>query len=244
MGKHRDRRVMVIVVFFMLLVVMALRWEWSLMREKGQRKLRQAFDLEGTREREEAAEGDGSGGNNNGNGNSGEEAQKAGGKVEATQQTEWGYNLAAGSTEYWSTVEINCKHSEPIYTAADLHAHSTEQSLWLNVRGYVVDVTDFRTSHPGGDAILTGVEIDAADLFENAHQPFVGGMLGNFCIGRMAPDTVFGKKAAGGEEQGQEDKQGKENAEAQKDEASDEDKQGKKEDSAADQKAGNAEHDD
>ena len=100
--------------------------------------------------------------------------------------TEWGYSLL-GDSQFWGKVKINCKNPTGKFVMADLKQHNDAKSLYLSMQGYVFDVTEFSTTHPGGDAILGGAEQDASEIFELHHQEFVGNMLGNFCIGKMYP---------------------------------------------------------
>eukprot|EP01060_Flectonema_neradi_P000070 TRINITY_DN10060_c0_g2_i2.p1 TRINITY_DN10060_c0_g2~~TRINITY_DN10060_c0_g2_i2.p1 ORF type:complete len:276 (+),score=67.60 TRINITY_DN10060_c0_g2_i2:118-945(+) len=107
--------------------------------------------------------------------------------VENGKKTPWGAPLH-GSDSFWSSVEIKCKDDSGHFTMGDIQEHSTSDSLYLTIRGFVLDVTKFLPNHPGGEAILEGAKADASALFESHHQTFVGGMLGNFCIGKLYPE--------------------------------------------------------
>eukprot|EP01059_Diplonema_ambulator_P010656 TRINITY_DN2066_c1_g2_i1.p1 TRINITY_DN2066_c1_g2~~TRINITY_DN2066_c1_g2_i1.p1 ORF type:complete len:163 (+),score=39.73 TRINITY_DN2066_c1_g2_i1:32-490(+) len=102
-----------------------------------------------------------------------------------SDKTPWGYKLQ-GTDEFWATINIDCKGDEK-FSMADIERRSTENDLLLLMRGYVFDVTKFRTAHPGGDAILGGAKQDCSEIFETHHQSFVGNMLSNFCVGKLIP---------------------------------------------------------
>ena len=42
----------------------------------------------------------------------------------------------------------------PEYTIGDIEKHNKRESLWLHYEGYVYDMTDFISKHPGGSVIL------------------------------------------------------------------------------------------
>jgi predicted heme/steroid binding protein len=45
----------------------------------------------------------------------------------------------------------------PDYTLSDVSRHNTRDDAWIALFGYVYDVTDWISVHPGGDAILKGI---------------------------------------------------------------------------------------
>jgi cytochrome b involved in lipid metabolism len=50
-------------------------------------------------------------------------------------------------------------------TTSDLAKHTNESSCWMVINGNVYDVTQYITSHPGGNLILLGCGKDATSLF-------------------------------------------------------------------------------
>ncbi len=54
------------------------------------------------------------------------------------------------------------------YTVAEIAAHNTEESLWVIYGGNVLDMTDFRIEHPGGeDVLLEYAGGDIAEAFDD-----------------------------------------------------------------------------
>jgi predicted heme/steroid binding protein len=53
------------------------------------------------------------------------------------------------------------------YTLSDVAEHDSAGDCWLAINGKVYDVTDYISSHPGGQAILEGCGKDATTLYEN-----------------------------------------------------------------------------
>jgi hypothetical protein len=73
-----------------------------------------------------------------------------------------------------------------LYTEEEVGRHSTEDDLWINIHGYVLNVTDFLPSHPGGKMLLKGAGgKDAAELFVAYHNTGAVGLFKPFCIGRI-----------------------------------------------------------
>lgn len=55
----------------------------------------------------------------------------------------------------------------PEYTIEEIEQHNTKQSLWLHYEGYVYDVTDFISKHPGGSLILKAGGKNLKSVWEN-----------------------------------------------------------------------------
>merc|ERR1719203_810684 len=69
--------------------------------------------------------------------------------------------------------------------------HVTKSDCWVVVDNQVLDVTNFLSSHPGGElAILTFAGKDATEEFNMIHPPDV--------IGKYAPDAVIGMLGGSG----------------------------------------------
>ena len=77
--------------------------------------------------------------------------------------------------------------SKTFYTIGEIRKHRNKKSAWLVIHGKVYDVTEWRKSHPGGDAIMQGVKVDdATSLFENrGHSSFARKKLKEFWIGNL-----------------------------------------------------------
>eukprot|EP00756_Hemistasia_phaeocysticola_P039166 Hpha_TRINITY_DN16801_c3_g1::TRINITY_DN16801_c3_g1_i1::g.149536::m.149536 len=100
-------------------------------------------------------------------------------------KTKWGYVLE-GDPDYWSQVQLTCKLDRE-FTMDDIVKYSREENFLLTMRGIVLNVTNFIPHHPGGPAILGGAKRDCTEIFEGHHQPFVAGMISNFCVGKLMP---------------------------------------------------------
>ena len=75
----------------------------------------------------------------------------------------------------------------PTMTLAEVARHRSRDSLWMVVHNRVYDVTEFASTHPGGDIIMLGAGLDATLLFESYHVRGVPDkMLARYCIGRLA----------------------------------------------------------
>merc|ERR1712232_678254 len=75
------------------------------------------------------------------------------------------------------------------YSLEDVAKHTTKGDCWVVVNGEVLNVTNFLSSHPGGElAILTFAGRDASEEFNMIHPPDV--------IPKYAPDSVIGKIGA------------------------------------------------
>lgn len=52
------------------------------------------------------------------------------------------------------------------YSINEVANHNSESDCWLVISDKVYEVTEFVTSHPGGQALLEGCGIDATELFQ------------------------------------------------------------------------------
>merc|ERR1712151_649434 len=72
------------------------------------------------------------------------------------------------------------------YTVEEVAKHNKKDDCWVILGGKVLDVTNFLSSHPGGElAILTFAGKDATEEFDMIHPPDV--------IGKYAPDAIIGQ---------------------------------------------------
>merc|ERR1719157_482480 len=77
------------------------------------------------------------------------------------------------------------------YTLAEVAKHTTKGDCWVVVAGQVLNVTNFLSSHPGGElAILTFAGKDATEEFNMIHPPDV--------IPKYAPEAIIGTLVAAG----------------------------------------------
>jgi flavocytochrome c len=77
------------------------------------------------------------------------------------------------------------------YSMEEVAKHNTKSDCWVVVAGQVLNVTNFLSSHPGGElAILTFAGKDATEEFNMIHPPDV--------IGKYAPDSIIGNVGGGG----------------------------------------------
>merc|ERR1719443_679706 len=77
------------------------------------------------------------------------------------------------------------------YSMDEVAKHTTKGDCWVVVNGEVLNVTNFLSSHPGGElAILTFAGKDASEEFNMIHPPDV--------VGKYAPDAVIGVLGEGG----------------------------------------------
>lgn len=81
---------------------------------------------------------------------------------------------------------------ESAITLEEIAKHATQDDCWMAINGNVYDVTDFISSHPGGQAIVFGCGKDATELFENRannkgpHSEMARSLLPQFLIGELA----------------------------------------------------------
>eukprot|EP00927_Polykrikos_kofoidii_P064404 TRINITY_DN595_c0_g1_i10.p1 TRINITY_DN595_c0_g1~~TRINITY_DN595_c0_g1_i10.p1 ORF type:complete len:1039 (-),score=122.65 TRINITY_DN595_c0_g1_i10:206-3322(-) len=81
------------------------------------------------------------------------------------------------------------------YTMEEVAKHTTKTDCWVVVSNQVLNVTNFLSSHPGGElAILTFAGRDATEEFNMIHPPDV--------IPKYAPDSVIGMIGAGSDSTG------------------------------------------
>jgi hypothetical protein len=68
----------------------------------------------------------------------------------------------------------------------ELAMHASQRDALVVIHGFVLNVTEFLSHHPGGvGALMRGVGgVDAAELFTQFHQPNTVTMFKNFCVGR------------------------------------------------------------
>ncbi|KAK5992467.1 Fumarate reductase [Cladobotryum mycophilum] len=75
---------------------------------------------------------------------------------------------------------------ETEYTMEEVAKHNTEESLWVVVKGVVLDLTNWLEEHPGGaNAIKNFMGRDATEEFEMLHDDEV--------IPKYAPEQVIGR---------------------------------------------------
>merc|ERR1719191_2036940 len=71
------------------------------------------------------------------------------------------------------------------YSLDEVAKHNTKDDCWVVVSGEVLNVTNFLSSHPGGElAIVTFAGKDATEEFNMIHPPDV--------IPKYAPDAIIG----------------------------------------------------
>lgn len=81
---------------------------------------------------------------------------------------------------------------ESAITLEEIALHATQSDCWMAINGNVYDVTDFISSHPGGQAIVFGCGKDATSFFENRannkgpHSEMARSLLPQFLIGELA----------------------------------------------------------
>lgn len=71
------------------------------------------------------------------------------------------------------------------YTLDDVAKHNSKDDVWVVVNGEVLDVTQFKADHPGGEkAIMLYAGRDATEEFNMLHDPKV--------VKKYAPDSIIG----------------------------------------------------
>merc|ERR1719506_3638009 len=76
------------------------------------------------------------------------------------------------------------------YSMDEVAKHNNKDDCWVVVNGEVLNVTNFLSSHPGGElAIVTFAGKDASEEFNMIHPPDV--------IPKYAPDAIIGVLGAG-----------------------------------------------
>lgn len=58
-----------------------------------------------------------------------------------------------------------------IYTAEEVAAHNTQDSLWLIINGKVYDFTQYLFLHPGGESIMRNAGRDSTAGFSGSQHP-------------------------------------------------------------------------
>lgn len=72
------------------------------------------------------------------------------------------------------------------YTLEEVAQHKTKDDVWVVVNGEVLDVTNFKADHPGGEkAIMLYAGRDATEEFNMLHDPKV--------VKKYAPDSIIGR---------------------------------------------------
>lgn len=91
-----------------------------------------------------------------------------------------------------SEAEVTAPNENQIYSLEEVSKHADRNDCWLALHGKVYNVTEFISSHPGGNAILEGCGKDATELFEtrpmgsgNPHSPRARELSEQFIIGNL-----------------------------------------------------------
>jgi len=80
---------------------------------------------------------------------------------------------------------MNLPPGQKAYTMGEVAKHTTKGDCWVVLNGKVLNVTNFLSSHPGGElAILTFAGKDATAEFDMIHPPDV--------VHKYAPDAIIG----------------------------------------------------
>jgi cytochrome b involved in lipid metabolism len=79
----------------------------------------------------------------------------------------------------------------PVYALPEIQRHNTRKDAWIDLFGYVYDVTDWISSHahPGGDSILKGIGKEYSQEWKrvSSHQMTISDiskLLDKYLIGR------------------------------------------------------------
>ncbi len=76
-------------------------------------------------------------------------------------------------------------------SAATVSTHSSKSDCWTTIDGSVYNITEFVSSHPGGDVIVQACGTDGTDLFNNRegngkkHSPTADVILAKYKIGEI-----------------------------------------------------------
>jgi cytochrome b involved in lipid metabolism len=75
----------------------------------------------------------------------------------------------------------------PVYSKDQVSTHNSEESMWIIIHGFVLDVTSFILDHPGGAKTLKKYAgKDASDAFEALfHSERARKMAKNMTIGKI-----------------------------------------------------------
>lgn len=85
-----------------------------------------------------------------------------------------GYLIAANTNEGQSVSQVQSTTTTSeisaitTITAEELARHGTLHDCWMAYEGVVYDVTDYISSHPGGQKIVQGCGLEIGDLFQGA----------------------------------------------------------------------------
>ena len=79
------------------------------------------------------------------------------------------------------------------YSLDEVTKHATQNDCWMAIEGSIYNVTDYITSHPGGEAILQGCGKDATEMFNSrpndgtSHSGRAQTTLGKYLLGPLTP---------------------------------------------------------
>jgi len=79
------------------------------------------------------------------------------------------------------------------FTLDDVAKHASQNDCWMAIEGNVYNVTDFVSTHPGGEAILQGCGKDATGIFNtrpndgSSHSGRARTMLEKYLVGSLTP---------------------------------------------------------
>eukprot|EP01097_Dermamoeba_algensis_P009207 TRINITY_DN640_c0_g1_i3.p1 TRINITY_DN640_c0_g1~~TRINITY_DN640_c0_g1_i3.p1 ORF type:complete len:231 (-),score=33.17 TRINITY_DN640_c0_g1_i3:586-1278(-) len=100
-------------------------------------------------------------------------------------------------TKTYTQTKVTKDTQAPSYTWEEINRHTSSSSCWIVINGEVYDVTNFLSSHPGGDSIVldyAGKEDCANAFFHDVHEHSESAvsLLNDYFIG-----FVEGHKGAG-----------------------------------------------
>lgn len=72
------------------------------------------------------------------------------------------------STKYLYSDEFT--KTLPTFSMREVRKHNTENDAWLVVDGYIYNITEFMSHHPGGDIIKRDIGKDVTHLFDIWHR--------------------------------------------------------------------------
>ncbi|KXS11408.1 delta6-fatty acid desaturase [Gonapodya prolifera JEL478] len=94
-------------------------------------------------------------------------------------------------TYTWAQIEeINKK-------SLDASNKATQKPLLMTHGSNVIDISEFRSVHPGGQVIETWIGKDIQDVFKALHHPNTAKMLPKYTVGKLTGPSVFDKNTAG-----------------------------------------------
>merc|ERR1719313_2122662 len=107
------------------------------------------------------------------------------GAVQASKLSGGSYEDNMNDSKTPAKKEKKAKTGGSGYSMDEVAKHTTKGDCWVVVAGQVLNVTNFLSSHPGGElAILTFAGKDATEEFNMIHPPDV--------VPKYAPDAVIG----------------------------------------------------